>query len=326
MTGSVDRREPLVSVVLPTYRRPDLLERALATVTGQTLEDWELLVVDDNGAGTRAQRDTETVVRSLASDARVVYVAHEVNRGACAARNTGIARARGRYVAFLDDDDAWYPDKLRLQVERFASADPDVALVYGSFHRVDEDGATRLVHADGSAHVGRNLLLRNGIGTTSLVMCRRTALLEVDGFDERLPSMQDYDLYMRLAQRFPFAWVEEPLLEKHRHEGSIGNDFDGIVRANALFYEKHHEKYEGDRVVHHHRLRWFAHQALRAGQVGLARSLLWRAWRQRPGDVVSLGLALVVNAPMLNAYLAYLRRRRERKRAVMTATDAAREA
>jgi glycosyltransferase involved in cell wall biosynthesis len=303
---------PTVSVVLPTYRRPDLLERAVASVASQTFADWELLVVDDNGAGTPDQRRTATVMALLgAKDARVVYVVHEHNRGACAARNTGIERARGELVAFLDDDDAWYPEKLALQTACFQASDPAVALVYGSFRRVDERGATNLHRADGRAHVGRNLLMRNGIGTTSVVMCRRAALLAVGGFDDRLPSMQDYDLYVRLAQRFPFAWVPEPLLDKHRHPGdTIGKGYDGIVRANQIFYDKHRQLFEDDRVVHHHRLRWFADQALLAGRIGLARRLLWRAWRQRPRKVGDLLLAMTVNRPMVDAYRAWLRARR----------------
>jgi len=306
-----DAAAPAVTVVLPTYRRADLVARALDSVRRQTWTDWQLLVVDDNGVGTPDQLATAAVVARFGADPRIAYLPLERNGGACAARNAGIRSALGRYVAFLDDDDAWFPEKLALQVGAFAAADPEVALVYGGFRRVDGDGPGRIVVPDGRAHVWRNLLKRNGIGTTSLVMCRRTALLEVDGFDERLPSKQDIDLYIRLAARYPFAYVEAPLLDKHRHDGdAIGKNHDGIVRANELFYEKHRAHFEADREVHHHRLRSFGHEVLRAGRMGQARRLLLRAWRQKPSDVATLALALVVNRPLLAAYRALQGRRR----------------
>jgi glycosyltransferase involved in cell wall biosynthesis len=296
---------PLVSIVLPTYQRPHLLDRAIATVQNQTFLDWELLVVDDNGVGTEWQRRTEDLVRKAMQDARVHYLVHEFNRGACAARNTGTGSARGRYVAYLDDDDAWYPFKLERQVAKLESVDAAVALVYGSLRRVDETGRTRVQRADGTAHLWRNLLLRNGIGTTSVVVCRREALEAVGGFDERLPSMQDYDLYIRLAQRYPFAWVEEVLLDKHSHAGAtLGKDLQGVLRANEVFYQKHRALFEADRGVHYQRLVWYGRHALRAGSIGLGRTLLMRAWRLSPGDVRTLAQGLLASRPSIAAYRA----------------------
>lgn len=294
---------PAVTVVLPTYRRPELLARAVGSVLEQTFGDWELVVVDDNGLGTPEQASTEAALRALGDDPRFVYLPLALNGGACAARNAGIQVARGRYIAFLDDDDVWYPTKLELQVACFAASASDVALVYGGYRRVAPGGPGRLVLPDGRAHALRELLKRNGIGTTSLVMIRRDALVAVGAFDERLPSKQDIDLYIRLAQRFAFAFVPEPLLDKHRHLGaSIGKDYEGVVRANRLFYDKHRAAFEADRRVHHYRLRSFGHEALRAGRMDLGRSLLLRAWRLWPLDLASLGLALVASRRLLAAY------------------------
>lgn len=302
---------PTVSVVLPTYRRPDLVERALGTVRDQTYGDWELLVIDDNGAGSEAQVATEAVVAKLAAiDPRVAYRAHPRNRGACAARNTGIEAARGRYVAFLDDDDAWRPEKLARQVACFEAADPTTTLVYGGLEVVEADGRRRAVPADGSAHQPRALLLTNGIGTTSLVLCRREALLAVGGFDEELPAMQDYDLYLRLADRGPFACVPEPLVDKHRHAGAtIGKDLQAIARANERFYLKHRARFVDDPVVHHQRLRWFGEQLLRAERWREGRRRLWQAWRVHPRSVGTLALALAAHPPVVAAYRALRRGR-----------------
>ena len=102
---------PKVSVVIPTYNRPEFLGAAISSVLNQTFQDWELLVVDD-----ASENDTEEVVDGF-GDHRLRWFRHEKRIGGSAARNTGIVNSVGAYVAFLDDDDEWLPDKLRLQVE-----------------------------------------------------------------------------------------------------------------------------------------------------------------------------------------------------------------
>ena len=311
---------PAVSVVLPTYRRAEFLGRAIDSVVRQTREDWELLVVDDNGVGSPDQRATEALMTRYASDARISYLPHGRNLGACAARNTGIRRARGPLVAFLDDDDEWYPHKLARQLEHFASASPEVALVYSGVVVVEPDGRKAPKPASAAARERRNLLKRNGIGTTSAIMCRREALLAVGGFDERLPSMQDYDLYVRLAQRFSFDLVEEPLLEYHRHAlFKIGKDHEAAARANCLFYEKHRSLFEGDPEVHHERLRVYGLEVMRAGRLGEARRLLLRAWRAKPSEIGTLALAVVLSGPTLAAYRAMRRYRQGNRRGTLNA-------
>src|SRR5688500_9781977 len=104
---------PIVSVVIPTYNRAHLIRRAIDSVVAQTFADWELIVVDD-----ASKDDAEGVVRSY-GDSRMRYVRHDVNKGASAARNTGLYAAHGEFVAFLDSDDEWLPEKLASQVELF---------------------------------------------------------------------------------------------------------------------------------------------------------------------------------------------------------------
>ena len=124
---------PTVTGIIGTYNRAELLRDAIDSVLKQTCQDWELLVVD-NGSTDQ----TRTVVAGY-RDARVRYILNEAPTGSCAApRNIGIQQARGRYVAFLDDDDVWYPDKLAVCV-RELEAHPDAALVCHA-QRVVQDG------------------------------------------------------------------------------------------------------------------------------------------------------------------------------------------
>ena len=101
---------PVVSVIIPTYNRAHLIGRAIRSVLDQTYQDWELIVVDDASTD-----DIPGIVKGF-TDGRVKYIRHDENKGAAAARNTGIQAARGAYIAFLDSDDEWLPEKLERQV------------------------------------------------------------------------------------------------------------------------------------------------------------------------------------------------------------------
>jgi glycosyltransferase involved in cell wall biosynthesis len=296
-------KEPLVSVVVPTYQRAGMLTEVLDSVLAQTFADWELLIVDDNGEGSRAQKETAAAVERYRNDSRILYIPHERNRGACAARNTGLDRARGTFVAFLDDDDLWHPEKLERQVACFGRASPEVALVYGGWRHVREDGTVRTFIPSGSAHRLPLLLMRNAIGSTSLVMCRRSALLAVDGFDTTLPAMQDFDLYIRLGIRFPFAYVEDVLMDHRRHDRArITTDPQAVLVANERFYAKHRQLFETDRDVHRERLRAYAYDMLRIGQFAKARRLYRSAWRVDRRSLLDLALGLFVHRRMVEAY------------------------
>lgn len=293
---------PRVNVVLPTYRRTDLLERAIATVLAQTETEWELIIVDDNGAGHPSQIAAAAVAARHVDDPRITYVVHAHNQGGGAARNTGIAHARAPFVAFLDDDDAWYADKLERQLACFEGR-PDVALVYGAYRRVSSSGPGRIETPRPDGHSVAALLRRNGVGTTSLVMCRRTALDAIGGFDPTLRSRQDLDLYLRLAQRYPFAYVDAPLLDKHQHEGlTIGKDQEGTVDAHRRFYEKHRDAYALDRGAHHACLKRYGEEVLRTGRTRDARRIFWQAWRLQPTSLATLGLLLASRRPLLATY------------------------
>ena len=120
---------PRVSVIIPTYRRPDFLGKAIESVLNQTFQDFEVIIVDD-----ASNDNTGEVVRGFV-DKRIHYVCHEVNRGGAAARNTGILKARGRYIAFLDDDDEWFPEILQLQISLLDQSPPEVGGIYAGYER-----------------------------------------------------------------------------------------------------------------------------------------------------------------------------------------------
>ena len=225
---------PKVSVIIPTHNRAKLLGSAIQSVLDQTYQDFELLVVDDG-----SEDNPEQVVRSF-SDPRVRFVRHLVARGGGAARNTGIQNTSGPYVAFLDDDDTWYPQKLALQVAMLDQGPARLGLIYAGYDIVDPEGrtlSTRIPEARGDLR--HKLLASNVIGGTSLILVRRTCLQSAGGFDEALPSFQDYDLYLRFSAICDFDFVPQSVSSYRRHEVQIWKAPGAILEGMEKMLEKH---------------------------------------------------------------------------------------
>lgn len=275
---------PAVSVVVPTYRRSDLLVRAIRSVLGQTLDAVEIIIVDDNGAGDPHRERTLERLRPFLSDPRIHHLAHDQNRGGSAARNTGIHAARAEYVAFLDDDDVWHPEKLALQLEAFQRFDANVALVCTSCVRIEEStGTRRIVRPRLVEPLMPALLMNNVVGPTSTIVCRRDALIAVGGFDETLPAMQDIDLYVRLADRYRMVAIDRPLVDYHSHDaGNIGANPARVAAARRIFAAKHQKRIEADPKILRYRLENDAMVFLAADQPAEALTRLGAVLRSAP--------------------------------------------
>ena len=284
--STADELAPRISVIVPTYRRSDFVLRAVQSVRVQTIEDWELIIVDDNDPTSSDRMATQAAVEGLLADPRVRYVRHDANKGGSAARNTGIRHARAPFIAFLDDDDEWASQKLDLQLARIQLAPPKVALVYCQIRIINtETGRQRMFRSDGRSHSVHDLLRRNTIGSTSSILCRATALHDVGLFDESLPARQDLDLYLRLAEKYEFAFIDEPLVTLYLHgRPSIGKDARSSVIAHERFAYKHRALIASDPD----RLRLVRYQLgshlVAAEQYSEARSVLMKAWRAKPTD------------------------------------------
>ncbi|WP_135823751.1 glycosyltransferase family 2 protein [Halorussus ruber] len=247
-----------VSVVIPTYNRAELLSRAIDSVLAQTYDDFELLVVDDGSTD-----DTEAVVTAYDDD-RVRYLAHETNRGANPARNTGIEAAESEFVAFLDSDDEWRPRKLEAQLDRLeevegeseleeSDSDDEWVAVYTDYD-VTVPGVSGLIRETaasilstdtpgervegGEELVGPTLAdtLHTGAGSTLLV--RTEVARRIDGFDEELDWFQDPDFLLRVLLEGKLAHVPEELVVRH-YSGSP--DADAAAEAGIEFLEKHND-------------------------------------------------------------------------------------
>ncbi|RKD89147.1 glycosyltransferase family 2 protein [Halopiger aswanensis] len=214
-----------VSVVIPTYNRADTLPRAIESALAQTIDDLEVIVVDDGSTD-----DTESVLSDYErEDSRVRPVVHETNRGANAARNTGIEWAHGEYVAFLDSDDEWHPEKLERQLDALEERSDEWVGVYcdATFELSGTSGSLRtavasvLARADdeptregGEELIGEILAdnVQPGAGSTLLV---ETAVAdEAGGFDETLDRFQDPEFCLRVLEHGKLAYVDEELVRR----------------------------------------------------------------------------------------------------------------
>ena len=270
---------PVVSVVIPTYNRAELLPRTIDSVLDQTFEKFEVIVVDDD-----SMDDTADVVRQY-NDDRVHYIRHGQNRGGSAARNTGIEAATGEFVAFLDDDDVWRANKLDAQIERYERADEEVGVVYTGIENVDSERRTNAMKTpQKEGNVTKQLLLDNFIGTFSAVMIDAETIEATGLLDERFPSWQDWEYYLRLSGVAEFAAVTEPLTVRDAsdHE-QISEDFGAKhEKAYPLLVEAFDpvaEEYGWWFKRRMHALLRFrlGYAALSQGHYGAARRLLTRA-------------------------------------------------
>lgn len=230
---------PLVSVIIPTYKRSDYLLRAIDSVLRQTYAPIEIIVVDDNEGNNEFREATKKNLQHYITSAAIQYLEHEINKGLPAARNTGIRLAKGDYVAFLDDDDEFLPEKIGLQVACFQRNNPSVGLVYGSFIRFETDLNTERIITPKHAGNLHSLLGLNHIGPPSMVMCKKEAIATVNGFDETFRSREDIDFYYRLSKFYEVAFVPEVVMRYYIHPNTMSKIHTDKLTYMLRFIDKY---------------------------------------------------------------------------------------
>jgi glycosyltransferase involved in cell wall biosynthesis len=220
-----------VSVVIPAFNRESTLHRAVSSVLVQTFQDFEIVVVDD------ASTDGTDRVANGFDDARVRILSHECNRGAAAARNTGIKAARGLYIAFLDSDDEWLPDKLSTQLARLQAASPDTAVsCTGVVIHLLDHGIKREQPLESSDDWLRRLALGCDMSPGSTLLARKEVFDEVGPLDETLSRFEDWDWLLRYAQVGRVCTIRETLAVVYNRRGRLGREYEKSARR---FIVKH---------------------------------------------------------------------------------------
>lgn len=223
---------PKVTVIIATYNAIAYLPNTVDSVIQQTFTDFEVLIVDDGSTDETVEWVSKLV------DPRVRLIS-QANQGVAVARNQGIANAQGEYVAFLDADDLWEPTKLEKQV-KCLEENPQVGLVNTSIVNIDEQG--KPLGAVNAPDVEGNVL--NYIVEENLILCgsapmvRSSCLEAVQGFDQKLMSAEDWDLWIRLAARYDFAVIKEPLVLYRQHLNSKSNNIERHLKHRLKVIDK----------------------------------------------------------------------------------------
>ena len=237
----------MVSAIITTHNRPELLKRAIESVLHQTYKDIECIVVDDNSSD-----NTKDICSQYSVN--YIYIPPNESKGGNYARNLGIKASNGDYCAFLDDDDYWEPEKIEKQLYLIKKNDSEFVHCGRRLEIVKNNYVYYKDKMPRSSHGGdmHKRVLFTICTTTSCIMCKRLALIEVGLFDENLKFWQEYELTIRLAQRKPFCFVNEPLtiyrvdtMDKNR----LTNKFFAWKEAVAYVYRKHYVLYHQLNIV-----------------------------------------------------------------------------
>lgn len=221
---------PKVSVVIPAYNAMRYLPETVESVFKQTFSDFEVLIINDGSS------DNIVHWTSGLSDSRVRLISQE-NRGLSEARNTGIAHAQGEYIAFLDADDLWEPTKLEKQV-RCLDDNPAVGLVHTWLVLVDEQSKStgRVMKYNAQGYVWNQVAEKNVIACPSVMV--RHCCFDVGVFNRNLRSLEDWDMWIRIASRYPFAAIAEPLAYYRQLPSSMSKNCQVMEQSFRIVIEK----------------------------------------------------------------------------------------
>jgi glycosyltransferase involved in cell wall biosynthesis len=235
----MNKIKPDVSVIIPTYNRAKLVSRAIKSVLAQTYYNFELIVIDDASTD-----NTKNIIANF-QDKRISYIRQKKNKGAPAARNTGIKLAKGLFIAFLDDDDEILPAKIEKQVNKFSLVSKKVGLIYSGSELIEEkDNSILKVYTPKyKGNVQQRLLLGPTICGSHTALIRKKCFERVGGFDEMLKSCQDWDMWKRISEYFDFDFVAEILSRTYLHQHQISSDFSSLIPGRIRMIEKHMEDF-----------------------------------------------------------------------------------
>lgn len=212
--------KPKISVIIPTYNYGEYVSEALDSVLAQTYKDYEIIVIDDGSTDNTKDIVGKYIENSIGN---IKYIYQE-NKGVSNARNTGIKNARGEYIAFLDADDIWFPDKLELQMDLFEK-NPELGLVFCNTFSFNEHSSSKktgfqLNPAGEPAKILQSLVIRNRISTNTVIVKKR--YFDKTGlFDEDLRFGEDYDMWLRIAKYYKVDYLNTVLTKYRLHVNNL---------------------------------------------------------------------------------------------------------
>lgn len=228
--------KPLVSIIITTFAGSNVLSRAIQSILNQTYENWELIVVDDNNPDTAERQATEGVMKTYVRE-NIKYVKHTKNMNGSAARNTGIKNSSGEYIAFLDDDDIFYPKRLEKCIQTMLS-NPGCDSVLTNVIVTDGTSIIDCIEQTNHQDPLRDMFFGNALGTGSNLFLSRKAVDALGGFDDSFSRRQDVEFMIRFYQQFKSAYFQENLVVKVvQHRKNMRIDYQKFKGVEEHFIE-----------------------------------------------------------------------------------------
>lgn len=275
-------KKGLVSIIIPTYNRKLLLKNAIDSVLCQTYKNFEVIIIDDN-----SNDGTENYI-SLIKNKKIFYFKNDVHCYSAKCRNIGIQKAKGEFIAFLDDDDEWLPQKLEKQIPLFNNK--QVGFVYSSIKlHFDKFNFSYLTVPSVRGIVYRKLLIKNYVGGTVSVVVRKKALEEFNDeiyFDSKFPAREEYDLWIRLSKKWEVDFINEPLVIAFYRINMtrISTNVNNYVKAIKLLNSKYENEinqvlYDSEKQLRLYYQQFFlGSQAIKNNNNILARTYFWKSF------------------------------------------------
>jgi glycosyltransferase involved in cell wall biosynthesis len=297
-----------VSFIIPTYNRAHVIRRSLESALDQTYQDFEILIVDDGSTD-----ETFNALAPILQLPRVRYLRLEKNKGSQAARNTGIKNARGDYIAFLDSDDTWVPNKIELQLDALRKKGKDCVVVTGIW-KIENGAQTKFFDRRYEGYVYPELLARDGPGYGCLLV-PRAWFTQIGFLDESISAFADWDTCISLSKLFEFTTVSEPCVNYYQDDPSaVQKNKRELARSYQHIVEKHQKdmvRFIGRRGLARH-YKTMALSFDDAGDFGRCRTYMVSAFKNDDGDPMTFFLALFTllgeRAFHLRRPIAYLKK------------------
>lgn len=277
----MQERIPTVSIIIPSYNYGRFIGRALNSVLSQSYQDYEIIIVDDASTD-----DTKDVVGKY-NDPRIRYIVHPVNCGPSKARNTGIEASKGRYIAFLDSDDIWMPEKIESQIGLFQNGPDNLGVVYTNMKVCDET-TSKTFSTHFFAYRGKvlqSLLEVNHVGNSG-VMIKKECFAKAGLFDVSMRLCEDWDMWIRVACFDQFDCIEQPLFTLFTHSSNSSANLKQMISGRETLLQKHAALYRRYPKIHSLQYYILGIQCFREGLMARGRKHFLRALKYSdPWDI-----------------------------------------
>lgn len=281
---------PKISAIITTFNRSAYLKKAIESVLSQTYKDFELIILDNSSSD-----DTEEVVRGF-KNKRIKYIKHPPLT-ISQARNLGLKKACGEFIGFLDDDDEWLPNKLEAQLQIFENKNQNCGLVYGGFVRVDDFGRELEFHKprlNGNIFIGLLSQKDPFTGSASNPILRKSVFPVIGEYNEKVLVGEDFELYLRLAEKFEVDFTPEIVLKIRSHFGPrLGDKIKEAADLEILILERYKEIFEKYPKLKSFYLQKIGGKFCRLGKLKEGREYICQAIKTHPPNFLAVSQYLL---------------------------------